>query len=114
MVTIKRLLMSLPRLVNRFLPTSLNGPDDKDARTRDRFLQTPCAFNTWNRGNPQLNQPMRKWGAGLEKSWWGYLRIIDFEGKEVVNGTRQITSHRSLGEVKQCMRDVSKRTVSGG
>ena len=69
-------------------------------------LFVPCAFNTWDRHNPRLNQPMRRWGAGLANSWWGYLRIIDPEGKLVIGGTKQITSHRCIEEVKQCMRDA--------
>ena len=31
-------------------------------------LFVPCAFNTWDRHNSRLNQPMRKWGAGLANS----------------------------------------------
>ena len=69
-------------------------------------LFVPCAFNTWDRHNPRLNQPMRRWGAGLANSWWGYLRIVDPEGKLVIGGTKQITSHRCIEEVKQCMRDT--------
>jgi hypothetical protein len=69
-------------------------------------LFVPCAFNTWDRSDSKLSIPMKKWGAGLASSWWGYLRIIDSEGKLVVSGTRQITSHRQLDEVKQVMREA--------
>lgn len=31
-------------------------------------LFVPCAFNTWDRGNSRLNQPMRNWAAGLKNS----------------------------------------------
>lgn len=69
-------------------------------------LFVPCAFNTWDRSDSRRNRPMKYWGAGLANSWWGYLRIIDAEGKEVINGTRQITSHRYLDQVKQVMREA--------
>ena len=35
-----------------------------------------------------------------------YLRIVDSEGKQVVSGTRQITSRKSLNQVKQVMREA--------
>ena len=74
----------------------------------------PCAFNTWDRNsNSKYSVPMKVWGAGLQSSWWGYLRIINVENSSrgnngtkkpsttsIVSGTRQITSSRQLDEVK--------------
>lgn len=50
---------------------------------------------------------MQQWGEGLANSWWGYLRIIDSEGK-AIGGTGQITSYRNIKEVKKVMRDALK------
>ena len=49
---------------------------------------------------------MKAWGAGLANSWWGYLRIVDTEGKNVISGTRQILSYKHLNEVKEVMREA--------
>ena len=35
-----------------------------------------------------------------------FALLLDSEGKLGVTGTRQITSHRQLGEVKQVMREA--------
>ena len=93
-------------------------------------LFVPCAFDTWDRENPLRAQPFEQWGAGLAKSWWGYLRIVDVSststnitrthisgGKQqqhqqqevkntrslVVTGTKQITGRHQLEEVKRIM-----------
>lgn len=79
---------------------------DPDIKRAAEELFVPCAFNTWDRSNPKRNKAMKCWSAGLESSWWGYLRIIDSEGKQILSGTRQITSHRSKGEVKRAMREA--------
>jgi len=74
-------------------------------KTAEEFF-VPCAFNTWDRSNAKYNEPMKKWGAGLAHSWWGYLRIIDSKGKIVLTGTNQITSRHALSHVKQIMREA--------
>ena len=68
-------------------------------------LFVPCVFNTWDRSDSELNQAMHKWGGGLTSSWWGYLRIIDPEGKILVSGTGQLTSYNQLQQVKQVMQE---------
>jgi hypothetical protein len=81
--------------------------DDPDVKKAAEELFVPAAFNTWDRGTgSNYGRPHKIWGAGLESSWWGYLRVIDSEGKLVVTGTRQITGYkRGLDEVKQVMRE---------
>ena len=69
-------------------------------------LFVPCAFNTWDRHDPRRNDAMKRWGAGLDDSWWGYLRIVDSEGRNVVTKTGQITGGHKLLEVKQVLRDA--------
>ena len=75
-------------------------------------LFIPCAFNTWDRRDPSRNQAMIKWGAGLSHSWWGYLRIIDSEGENVISATSQILGADHLNEVRDVMREaLSKLSI---
>ena len=77
--------------------------DDPVIKRAAEELFVPCAFNTWDRSNPKRNKAMKTWATGLENSWWGYLRIIDSEGNQVIGGTRQITSRRAKDDVKRAM-----------
>ena len=63
-------------------------------------LFVPCAFNTWDRSNPTWNEPFKRWGGRLKSSWWGYLRIVDCEGKSVIAESDQITGYHACNNVK--------------
>ncbi|KAL7500726.1 hypothetical protein ACHAWT_008710 [Skeletonema menzelii] len=77
MVTFKLPLIQPCKERNQYLQILLSGLDDRDAglifadpivKKAAEELFVPCAFNTWDRHNSRLNQPMRKWGAGLANS----------------------------------------------
>jgi hypothetical protein len=76
-------------------------------------LFVPCAFNTWDRGNERFNEPMKRWAGRLESSWWGYLRIVDCEGNNVINGTNQLTGYHNYNEVRDVIKASLKKLHIG-
>lgn len=72
-------------------------------------LFVPCAFNTWDRYKGNFNEPFKRWSGRLEESWWGYLRIVDCEGKNVIAGTGQLTGYHKYDEVKETIVKALKK-----
>ena len=67
---------------------------------------TPVAFNLWDKNDPNYNQAMHRWSAGLRNSPWGYVRIVSVDGKEIVAGTGEITSGRDLPKVLAVLKEA--------